>query len=165
MIPTQKDYDILEELHGLWNHAECEARIWGDKKCKVRKYNGWYLDHDVDWETILHEWKDKLDHVIWEIENTCNLCFEVGFIHNHHVSYFPEHIERICDSCHASLNRNMFEGSWIQYTKLEYKKFYIKIIKPAKPVPVPKIQRGRIYSSYQEDPRHAMTVSSKGYYY
>ena len=164
MIPTQKDVDILYELWKLW-----------DGRCTRKKWRNFEMSsppelHDYDWYNCWNRWENQIEDIerreLFRIENICKLCFTTnGTVHNHHISYFPEHIERICGSCHASLNREMFEGTWIQYTKKDYKEFYkkpLRVIPPTKII----IKEKEIFFKWKqrEDPRHQMRVNYKGYF-
>ncbi len=85
--------------------------------------------------------------------NECQICFKFGW-HKHHISYFPEHIIKICDSCHAviTFSKDSFLDVYRQYVKGDRQKWE-------------KINRLKSQDlRISESPRHAKMISYSGYF-
>jgi hypothetical protein len=56
----------------------------------------------------------------------CLLCFKSIKLIIHHLSYYPEKVELICNECHEIINndKELFLKSWIQYKFGDVTKYY-----------------------------------------
>tara|TARA_Y100000590_G_C15291914_1_gene852844 strand:+ start:46 stop:678 length:633 start_codon:yes stop_codon:yes gene_type:complete len=141
---VRKEVSLLEK-HNLyggstitpvpWNEWEY-YNIYGDNKCEFCKKELGISNNFCSKNCESLE-RERFD--FWE--NHCKLCFRrktsnVDFskwnvkvekvkLIDHHISYFPEDKERICQNCHALITQNkLFFDSWIQYSVNDVKKFY-----------------------------------------
>ena len=91
----------------------------------------------------------------------CQICFGYGW-HKHHISYFPEHIIKICDSCHAviTFSKDPDLDMLRQYEKGDRQ----KLAKITSICNYRQKKWGTTTLPHNEDPRHSKLIRAKGYF-